>query len=231
MADPETDAEKGHIETESIVVTTEDGVVITGNRLAAFEARIIAKVTSRDHALFGAVGVLFVLFVGIAFFLGRLSNTVDSSDRILKAATGPAARQQNQEVLNGLLDNMNCLNQKNLQRFLDRLASAGVIKATGIDTLVDDSCAEIKPPSVTPTTTTTTAKAAKKATTMAPAVITTLRTTTTTARATTTTVTRTPSTTTTTSRAPPPTTSTTSPPSTTPTTTCHTLLIGDFCHK
>lgn len=226
----ELEDEAGHIEAETIVVTTEDGVVLTGNRLTAFEARIVARMQKRDHALFGCIAVLFVLMVGGAFFLGNLSKTVNRTDRTLKDNTGPKAQAQSATIIKSLIDSFDCTEQRNLQRLIAKINESETRSNLAITgSVVQARCEPTT--TIAPATTSTTssaAKTSKKSTTLAP-LATTLRTTTTTISSRTTVVV---SSSTTTTRAPPESTTTTQAQATTSSTRrCLPTVIGDICPR
>lgn len=208
-----------HLETETIVVTSEQGVVITGNKLDAFEARVKESNRRNLRPIYGLITVLFVLLAGLGIVLTNVSDTVKNTDDTISRVTGTEGQDQNAKAIQSLISNVNCANQKNLQRLLDKLAASGEIKVPQGDTFVDLAC--------TTTTTSTTVKPSTKktksssvritpSTTRAVFVVTT--TTTITIRPSSTTIPRPPSTTSTTVFVPTP-----------PTTACVHLIISDVC--
>ena len=129
-----------NIQSETIVVTTEQGVVLTGTRVEAFEARIIKAIRRPFHMTGLLQGFLFVMLIGLGVILGNLSSTANSTDRIVKNATSPEAQAQQGEVIKQLLTGINCQDQKNLQKLVDSLVAAGSQQLRTLPSLIDPSC-------------------------------------------------------------------------------------------
>lgn len=119
------DGKEGGIASETLVVTTEDGVVITGNRLQALEGRLIKAVRRPFYIVGGLIAFLFVFLAGLGIVLSNMNDTVNNTDKIVTEATGPNAQAQQRLAIEALVNGMDCRDQANLQRLVDQLARAG----------------------------------------------------------------------------------------------------------
>lgn len=135
---PEPSSENIHAET--IVVTTEQGVVMTGSRAEAFESRIMKSVRRPFFLTAMIQGFLFIMLLGLGLLLGNINDAVTSTDTIVKTVTGPEAQAQQKQTVEDLLAGINCQDQKNLQKLIDNLSAAGASQFKTLPPLVDPSC-------------------------------------------------------------------------------------------
>lgn len=129
-----------NIQSETIVVTTEQGVVMTGSSVQAFEARVVTAIRRPFYLNMFIQGILFIMLIGLGLVLSNINDAATSTDHIVKAVTGPRAQQQQTETLNTLLAGINCQDQKNLQKLIDNLKAAGATQFNTLPSLVDPSC-------------------------------------------------------------------------------------------
>lgn len=133
------------------VTTTEDGIVVTGDKAEALEARVLASFRRPFFLLGVLMVVIFVLLLGGSVFLNHLDGTVNrmdktvaNTDKIVTEVAGPEARKaqagQQQKFIDGFTQGMNCSNQNNLQRFVDQMAKNGFPELDNVNV--------IKPPCV-----------------------------------------------------------------------------------
>lgn len=128
------------IEKETIVVTTEDGIVLTGSRVQALEARLMHSLQGPFRILYSLLVLLFVMLFGLSLFLTRLSATVGHTENTVNSVTGPEARAAQARNTQGILDQMSCQDQKNLQKFVDNLVAAGFTQLGQLPSIVDPKC-------------------------------------------------------------------------------------------
>lgn len=114
------------------VTSQEPGIVLTGTIAQAFEARILASVQKLFFTQFVLLIIVFVWLFGMSIFLSRLNSTLNSlddtvnnTDEIVSRVTGPEAVAEQQkaqaQVVQKIIDDMNCADQHNLQRAIDNL--------------------------------------------------------------------------------------------------------------
>lgn len=131
------------MERQTLVVGTEDGIVLTGSRIDSFEAKITGVVRRPFYAISGAIFILFVLVAGLGILMNNMNETVTRIDTTATNAVGPEAQEQQKialdHLVDGLLDGMDCKDQLNLQRFADRLAEKGIILFQDIS-VVEPAC-------------------------------------------------------------------------------------------
>lgn len=139
-----------NIQKETIVVSTEDGIVLTGSRLEGFENRIVSSIRKPFFAFLVLMMIQFVIMAGGAIVVSNMGNTVDNTDRLVVNATGEEAQKAQAETVQRLLDAMNCNNQLNNQRTL-KVLFEGRLPQDKLEDLVDASC---RPRSAETTTTT-----------------------------------------------------------------------------
>lgn len=131
------------IEKETLVSTTEEGLVVTGEKADALENRILTAVRKPAAVLLVLIVILYVIMAGLVLFLGNLEDTVDNTNRIVEEVAGPEARaagaEQQAAIVKQLIDGFDCKDQINLQRFVDQLNEKGVSFLQGVD-VVEDEC-------------------------------------------------------------------------------------------
>lgn len=131
-------------ESKTLVVTTEDGVVLTGNRIEMFEAKIIKSIHRPFYLVMGIFGFIFILLIGGAVFLRSLNDTVNNTDRIVTEVAGPEARakavKQQSALIQSLVNEMDCRDQENLQKLIDSLVQTGFQPLADLPPIVDPSC-------------------------------------------------------------------------------------------
>jgi len=129
---------------KTLVVTTEDGLVLTGNRIEIFEARIVESIRKPFYLVMGIFGFIFIILIGGAVFLRSLNDTVNNTDRIVTEVAGPEARAQSikaqSALIQKLVDEMDCRDQENLQKLIDNLVKSGVTMLKGLEPVVDPIC-------------------------------------------------------------------------------------------
>lgn len=131
------------LEKETLVIGSEDGLVLTGNRMEAFEGRLMASIRRPFLLLGGLLFIFFVLLIAGGVLLSKMNDRVSNSEDILIQATSPKAQKQQQVIIDklvdDLLDGVDCKDQLNLQRLVDRLADKGFEPLAGI-TVVEPVC-------------------------------------------------------------------------------------------
>lgn len=149
-----------NIASETIIVSTEQGVVLTGNRMDAFEARMMASIRKPFYTIMVILMIMFVLLFGASIALSRgnatlnrLDVTVANTDNLVQGATGPEARERQQAASARFLAELSCQWQKDLQKIVDSLVERKVLNFPPGTSVVDERC--LTPETTTTTTTTT----------------------------------------------------------------------------
>jgi hypothetical protein len=131
-------------ESKTLVVTTEDGVVLTGKRIEMFEAKIIKSIQRPFYLVMGIFGFIFILLIGGAIFLRSLNDTVNNTDKIVTEVAGPDARakavKQQAALIQSLVDQMDCRDQENLQKLIDNLVQSGFRALGNLPPIVEPDC-------------------------------------------------------------------------------------------
>lgn len=96
--------------------------------------------TRREKVFAGLMALMFVLMAGFGIFLSDLSDTVHNTDDIVTRVTDPKLQK---EQFQGFMLAMNCTQQTNLQRLLDKLVVNHLLPDIG--TLVEPQCLLTKP--------------------------------------------------------------------------------------
>lgn len=126
-----------------MAVAAEDGLVLTGTGIDVFEAKILRAVRKPFFLLFGLITLIFVILLGGSIFMNRLDNTVHNTDKIVNEVAGPEARkagaEQQKLIVQSLIDGMDCKDQLNLQRLIDRLVDKGFTYFTDV-VVVESRC-------------------------------------------------------------------------------------------
>lgn len=139
------------LEKETIVVTTEQGIILTGSRAEALEARVLASVRKPFYIFTLLILVVFVILMGITILVARINGTVnhvtvvaDRTDFLVNQVAGPEARarsaQQQEQVIHNLVAAMDCQDQRNLQKVLDGLTQAGLTQLSNVKSIVEPQC-------------------------------------------------------------------------------------------
>lgn len=118
--------------------------------------------------------VVFVLLIGGAVFLSNLNNTVNhvrhtvnhtdktvghvditasNTDKIVSRVTGPEAQKQQlaaqAKIVDALVSQLDCQDQRNLQKLIDNLIDAGMTQFSGVKSVVEPRC-QLPPQGGTP---------------------------------------------------------------------------------
>jgi hypothetical protein len=128
------------------VTTTEEGVVITDEKVDALETRVLHAFRGPFFLLFGLIILVFVILGGMTIFMNRLDNTVgdmqsnvNNTDKIVTEVAGPEARkagaEQQKKFIETFSQGMNCDQQNNLQRLVDQLVSHGFDQLSGVNVI------------------------------------------------------------------------------------------------
>jgi hypothetical protein len=143
-----------NIERETLVVSTEDGLVMTGTRAKAFEQRVIASVRKPFFMVFGLIGFIFILLLAGSLVMTRFSHALNElgtsqkdlnvivthTDAIATNLTGPEAVARQQANLKALAATLDCQQQKLFQRYINTLAESGISQLAGVNDFVDPQC-------------------------------------------------------------------------------------------
>lgn len=138
-------------EAKSLVVTAEDGVVLTGQRALLFEARVMSSVR-KPFLVMGMLQLMtFVILLGLGIFVSNLNEAVNDTHTIVRDATGAKAQQNSADVIKKLVADVSCENQRTFQRALNALAAGGSRPAQNSPNIVNPEC-EIQGTTTTQTT-------------------------------------------------------------------------------
>lgn len=107
--------------------------------VSKLEVNVIRAVRKPFYMIGFLLGLTFVLLFGVALFLSNLEDSVHNTDKILTKATGPEAQAQQKLVVQSLLHGVDCTDQLNLQRLVDRLNDKGVALLQGVE-VVEPGC-------------------------------------------------------------------------------------------
>lgn len=142
------------IEKPAVVATTEDGVVITGTKAEAFEARVMRSVRKPFFIISFVILVLIVTIAGGGIVLNNMNDTIthinatvdhiditaSNTDKVVSTATGPEAQQRQAETVKIFLSQVDCQQQRNLQRLIDNLVAAGMKQLATVQPLIEPQC-------------------------------------------------------------------------------------------
>lgn len=132
---------------KALVVTEEEGLVVTDSAADALEARIIQSVRKPFYMVGFLLAFVFVMMIGGAVLMDRLSDTlhhtdktVNNTDQIISAAVSPEARAKQAQSIKDILAQVDCQDQRNLQRLIDKLVNAGFVQLKAVGSIVEEEC-------------------------------------------------------------------------------------------
>lgn len=118
---------------ETVVV--ENALIVPADQADAFEGRVKKEVKKSIRPIYGLLVVFFIFLIGLSVLLSNINDSATSSDRILRQATNPKTQEAQTKAF---LETMDCTQQRNLQRFVDKLAE--VKQLTVLGSIVEAKC-------------------------------------------------------------------------------------------